>query len=325
MFKSANYDYKGPFKLADIAAEIGADIDKSCNDILIKDLAALAVAKEGDLTFFDNSKYINQFLATKASACIVHTKYADTDVAGVVKLLVPDPYRAYAKITQKFYHPIKATGEVHPAAIIHPTAKIAKNCSIGAYSVIGKDVEIGENSIIGANVTIQAAKIGNNSIIHTGVRIGQDGFGFAMGAGGHIKVPQLGGVIIGDDVEIGANTCIDRGSGPSTLIGDGTKIDNLVQIGHNVEIGKHCVIVAQVGIAGSTKIGDYTVIGGQVGIAGHLKIGAGVKIAGGSGVMKDIEAGKSVGGRPAVNIRDWHKSTVMIEKMVSEGNKNDAN
>jgi UDP-3-O-[3-hydroxymyristoyl] glucosamine N-acyltransferase len=145
-----------------------------------------------------------------------------------------------------------------------------------------------------------------------------------MGAGGHVKVPQLGGVIIGDDVEIGANTCIDRGSGPNTLIGDGTKIDNLVQIGHNVELGKHCVVVAQVGIAGSTRIGDYTVIGGQVGIAGHLKIGAGVKIAAGSGVIKDIEAGKTVGGRPAINIRDWHRTTLMIEKMLSEGQKNDS-
>jgi UDP-3-O-[3-hydroxymyristoyl] glucosamine N-acyltransferase len=155
------------------------------------------------------------------------------------------------------------------------------------------------------------------------VRIGQDGFGFAMGAGGHIKVPQLGGVIIGNDVEIGANTCIDRGSGPSTIIGDGTKIDNLVQIGHNVEIGKHCIIVALVGIAGSTKIGDYVAIGGQSGVAGHLKIGTGAKIAAGSGVMKDIEPGKSVGGSPAMNIRDWHRTTLMIEKMVNEGLKND--
>ena len=216
----------------------------------------------------------------------------------------------------------KATGEIHKTAIVHPTAKIGENCSVGPYTVIGKNVEIGANTVIGANVTIQAAHIGKDCIIHTGVRIGQDGFGFAMGAGGHIKVPQLGGVVIGDDVEIGANTCIDRGSGPNTIIGDGTKIDNLVQIGHNVEIGKYCVIVAQVGIAGSTKLADYAVIGGQAGLSGHIKIGVGAKIAAGSGVIKDVEAGKTVGGLPAVNIRDWHKATLLIEKMVNESSKN---
>ncbi len=318
MFKEANYEYKGPFKLADIAAEIGAEISSEDAGKVIKDLAALSSAKSGDLTFFDNSKYLNQFLNTKATACIVHTKYAKTETAGVIKLVVPEPYRAYAKIAQKFYHPIKATGAVHETAIVHPTAKIGANCSIGPYSVIGKNVVIGKNSIIGANVTIQAAQIGAGCIIHTGVRIGQDGFGFAMGAGGHTKVPQLGGVIIGDDVEVGANTCIDRGSGPNTVIGDGTKIDNLVQIGHNVEIGRGCIIVAQVGVAGSTKLGDFVVVGGKAGISGHLKIGTGAKIAGGSGVIKDVEPGKSVGGTPAMNIRDWHKSTLLIEKMVNE-------
>jgi UDP-3-O-[3-hydroxymyristoyl] glucosamine N-acyltransferase len=322
-FKDANYVFKGPFKLAEIAAEIGAEISASDGGIEIKDLAALSAAKAGELTFFDNSKYVNQFLLTKASACIVHTRYADTEVKGVVKLVVPEPYRAYAKVAQKFYVPIKALAGIHPTAIVHETAKIAKDCSVGPYSIIGKNVVIGEKTIIGANVTVQASNIGNNCIIHTGVRIGQDGFGFAMGAGGHVKVPQLGGVVIGNDVEIGANTCIDRGSGPNTIIGDGTKIDNLVQIGHNVEIGKHCVIVAQVGIAGSTKIADYAVIGGQAGVAGHLKIGQGAKIAAGSGVMKDVEAGKAVGGSPAMNIRDWHKSTVIIEKLINEGNKND--
>jgi UDP-3-O-[3-hydroxymyristoyl] glucosamine N-acyltransferase len=318
MFKEANYEYKGPFTLAEIASEIGAEISPQDGEREIKDLAALSSARNGDLTFFDNSKYLNQFLNTKATACIVHTKYGNTETGGVVKLVVPEPYKAYAKIAQKFYHPIKATGQVHESAIVHPTAKLGENCSIGPYSVIGKNVVIGKNSIIGANVTIQAAQIGANCIIHTGVRIGQDGFGFAMGAGGHIKVPQLGGVIIGDDVEIGANTCVDRGSGPNTVIGEGTKIDNQVQIGHNVEIGRCCIIVAQVGIAGSARIGDHVVIGGQVGIAGHIKIGAGVKIAACSGVMKDVEAGKTIGGSPAMNIRDWHKSTLIIEKMVAE-------
>lgn len=319
-FKQVNYDYKGPFTLGEIAAEIGAKIDAKYVDIKINALAPLGSAVEGHLSFFDNSKYLEQFKNCRASACILNHKHASDSPKNLVALLVDEPYRSYAKIAQKFY-PMRAEDElVHPKAIIHPTAIIGKNTSIGAGAYIGRNVIIGDNCRIFANVTLQTCKIGHYCIIHPGVCIGQDGFGFAMGHGEHLKVPQLGGVIIGNDVEIGANTCIDRGSGPDTIIGDGTKIDNQVQIGHNVEIGKNCVIVSQVGIAGSSKLGDYVVIGGQTGINGHIKIGTGAKVAGFSGVLKNVEPGATVGGAPATNIREWHKQILAIEKL-GKGNK----
>jgi UDP-3-O-[3-hydroxymyristoyl] glucosamine N-acyltransferase len=321
-FKASNYQYKGPFKLADLAKIIGCEVDNKFSNLEITDLAPLSTANAGQLTFFDNPKYLEQFKKTKAEACIVNRKYAVEAPAGIALLVTDEPYRAYAKVAQKFFAPVIDEPRIHPTASIDPTAKIGKDCIIGAYTVIGKEVEIGDNTRIYSNVSIQTATIGKDCIIHSGVRIGQDGFGFAMGKGEHYKVPQLGGVIIGNNVEIGANTCVDRGSGPDTIIGDGTKIDNLVQIGHNVEIGRNCVIVAQVGIAGSTKLGDYVVVGGQTGIAGHIKVGTGAKIAGLAGVMRNVEPGKTVGGFPAVDIRDWHKSTLLIQKLIKEKNDN---
>jgi len=159
------------------------------------------------------------------------------------------------------------------------------------------------------------ATVGDNTIIHTGARIGQDGFGFAMGPAGHVKVPQLGRVIVGADVEIGANTTIDRGTGPDTVIGDGCKIDNLVQIAHNVQIGQNCVIVSQTGISGSTELGDFVVLAGQVGLAGHLKIGSGARIAAQSGVMRNVDPGQELGGSPAKPVRAWLKEVATLERL----------
>jgi UDP-3-O-[3-hydroxymyristoyl] glucosamine N-acyltransferase len=181
--------------------------------------------------------------------------------------------------------------------------------------VVGPDVRIGRDRSIGPQSTIQCALIGNRVIVHAGVRIGQDGFGFAMGPGGHLKVPQIGRVIIQNDVEIGANTTIDRGANRDTTIGEGTKIDNLVQIGHNVTIGRHCVIVSQVGISGSTEVGDYVAIGGQAGLTGHLKIGAAAQVAAQSGVMRDIPGGERWGGSPAAPMRDWMKRVALLERL----------
>jgi UDP-3-O-[3-hydroxymyristoyl] glucosamine N-acyltransferase len=181
--------------------------------------------------------------------------------------------------------------------------------------VIGPGVVLGEDCIVGACASITHSIVGKRVNIYPGVRIGQDGFGFAMGPQGHAKVPQLGRVIIQDDVEIGANTTIDRGAGPDTIIGSGTKIDNLVQIGHNVQLGRGCVIVAQVGISGSTRLGDFVAVGGQAGLTGHLHIGAGARIAGQSGVMRDIEPGGTVGGSPAVPMADWLRQSALIGQM----------
>jgi UDP-3-O-[3-hydroxymyristoyl] glucosamine N-acyltransferase len=184
--------------------------------------------------------------------------------------------------------------------------------------VIGRNVQIGEHVRVGASATVSHAHIGDHSRLYTGVRIGQDGFGFAIDPRGHVKVPQLGRVIIEGHVEIGANTCIDRGAGPDTVIGQGTWIDNLVQIGHNVRIGRGCIIVSQVGIAGSTVLEDFVAIGGQGGISGHLHIGQGARIAAGSGVIKDIPAGEEQMGYPAQPIRDFMKQVAFMKRLIKK-------
>ncbi len=204
---------------------------------------------------------------------------------------------------------------VDPGAVIGPRAEIGAGTVIGPNSVIGPDVCLGRDCSIGPQVTIVHALIGNRVIIHPGVRIGQDGFGFVPSRQGHLKVPQIGRVVIQDDVEIGANSTIDRGSTRDTVIGEGAKIDNLVQIAHNVTIGRSCLIVSQVGISGSTELGDFVAAGGQAGVAGHLKIGAGAEIAAQSGVISDVPAMARLGGTPAQPLRRWLRAHVMLERL----------
>lgn len=305
----------------------------------IEDVAPLDRARPGDLVFLDNPKYADQLAGTRATACLVGERYVDRVPAGVAALVVREPYRACAAVTARLYpeaarpgswfdsHGVSPGANVHPlarlepdvvidpGAVIGPYAEIGAGTAIGPNAVIGPKVRIGRNSAIGPGATVCNALIGDRVIIHPGVRIGQDGFGFAMGPRGHQKVPQVGRVIIQDDVEIGANSTIDRGANRDTIIGEGTKIDNLVQIAHNVVIGRHCVIVSQVGISGSTEFGDFVVAGGQAGITGHLKIGMGAQIAAQSGVMADVEAGAKVGGSPAKNARDWLKGVAAVDRM----------
>lgn len=327
----------GPFSLGQIIEWTGCTLlgDRNSSHP-VDDVAPLDRATEKHLSFFDNAKYLDQFAVSRAGACFVKSKYADKAPHGMAVLLTEDPYRCYALCAQRYYPRKQAQNQISPHAIIAKTAVIGEECLIEAGVIIGENVEIGKGCIISANSvigdgcvvgdhtqigacsTISHSIIGQHVILHRGVHIGQDGFGFALGRSGHIKVPQLGRVMIEDDVEIGSGSCIDRGTGPDTVIGAGTKIDNLVQIGHNVQIGRNAVIVAQVGIAGSTRIGDGAVLAGQVGIAGHLKIGAGAKVAAQSGVMNDIPVGTSVGGSPAIAVKDWHRQTIAIAKLARQ-------
>ncbi len=307
------FDKPAPMRLSDVATLVGATL--SGEDRLIQGLNPLDAATSSDLSFLDNTKYIASFSASKAGACLVRSRFALHAPAEMALLITEQPYAAYAAIAARMY-PATYQAGIHPTAIIGTGVDIGDGASIGAYTVISDGVVIGANTHIGTHCSISHSIIGRDCIIHRGVHLGQDGFGFAPTATGLLKVPQLGRVVIGNGVEIGSGTCIDRGAGPDTVIGDGTKIDNLVQIGHNVQIGKSCVIVSQVGIAGSTVIGDGTMLGGQVGVSGHLKIGSGVKVAAQSGISADIPAGATYGGYPAMPVRDWHRQTIALSKLI---------
>jgi UDP-3-O-[3-hydroxymyristoyl] glucosamine N-acyltransferase len=206
---------------------------------------------------------------------------------------------------------------IEPGAVVGPEAMIGRGTRIAAGAVIGYRVAIGRDCYIGPLSTVVHSLVGDRVILHSGVRLGQDGFGFAMGREGHLKVPQIGRVIIQDDVEIGANTTIDRGALKDTIIGEGTKIDNLVQIGHNVILGRHCVIVAQTGISGSTELGDFVVMGGQSGTVGHIKVGSGAQIAGAAHAKDNVAPGAVVAGTPAKPLKEWARELAIVSRLAA--------
>jgi UDP-3-O-[3-hydroxymyristoyl] glucosamine N-acyltransferase len=331
------FDRAGPFTLDVLSVVSGARLLQAEDGVrLVSDVAPLETAGPADVSFLENRKYIEAFVRSRAGAAFVDEKAAERAPPGMALLVSNEPYKAYALAAQTFYPAADLVARRAPSAIIDSTAavpddcdigpnvvvergvRLGRRCRVGANTVIAAGVEIGDDCRIAANVTLSHCLIGSRVVLHPGVRIGQEGFGFAPDPKTPIKVPQLGRVLIGDDVDIGANTTIDRGSGHDTVIGSGSMIDNLVQIGHNVVLGRCCILAGQVGISGSTRLDDFVVVGGQGGLAGHLRIGSGARIAAKSGLMRDVAAGETVCGSPAVPLNEFMRQTAVLQRLAKK-------
>lgn len=324
-----------PISLQKIAEIAGGELERADSpEKAFSDVSPLDRAGPDDVSFLDNKRYSAQFRNSAAGACIVEPALVAQAPAGMALIVTATPYLAFARVAQAFYPAERPRPGIHPSAVVHETAKLGRDCEIGAHVVVGAEAEIGvgcriepgvvigdgvrigDGTQIGANASISHCDIGACCAIHPGVRIGTRGFGFAMDPGGHVDVPQLGTVKVEDFVEIGANSTVDRGAGPDTVIGYGTKIDNLVQIGHNVRMGKGCVLIGQSGVAGSTVLEDYVVVAAQAGVAGHLTLGRGAQIAAASGVMRDVAPGEKVAGAPAMPVREFFRLVALWQRQL---------
>jgi UDP-3-O-[3-hydroxymyristoyl] glucosamine N-acyltransferase len=324
----------GPHSLAAVAD--AAQADAPPRRLMLSGVAPLQTAEPGDVSFLDNRKYASALAETRAGAVIVHPDMAEHVPQTAVAIITTEPYVAWARVATLFHpvpparagvHPsavlahdssVDPTTEVGPLAVIGSAAEIGPRCRIGPSAVIGDGVVLGADCRIGANATISHALLGARVVVYPGARIGQDGFGFGIAADGFVSVPQLGRVVLEDDVEIGANTTIDRGSLHDTVIGAGSRLDNLVQIGHNVHLGRGCVIVSQAGISGSTVLDDHVMVAGQAGLTGHLRIGRRARIGAQAGVMSDVPAGADVVGSPAQPVREFFRHVAILRRLVRE-------
>ncbi|MGZ5928730.1 MAG: UDP-3-O-(3-hydroxymyristoyl)glucosamine N-acyltransferase [Rhizomicrobium sp.] len=326
----------GPFSLGRIAEIVGAELaHPERAGEMIRDVAELADATSGELAVFCDPRHAPAFATSHASVVVTSKKLSAYPHNGSALLLVDDPRLAFARIGKLFYPRAQPKAFIHSrafvaasahvgddteiacGAVVGENAQIGARCRLAPNAVIGDGVIIGDDTVIGANTSISHALIGAKVSIAENVSIGGEGFGFVPGPKGPMRVFQVGRVIIEDQVEIGGNCAIDRGSLGDTVIGAMSALDNLVQIGHNVKLGKGCILAGQAGVAGSTTLGDYVMVGGAASISDHLTIGNGAKIAGKSGVMRDVAAGETVAGYPAVPVRQWHRQTAALAKLVA--------
>jgi UDP-3-O-[3-hydroxymyristoyl] glucosamine N-acyltransferase len=325
----------GPFSLGLIAdmAKAESAVPRDC---LIRGIAPLDRAEPDELSVFCDPSHAAVFATTRAGAVITTARLAERPHNGTAVLVVRDPRYVFAQIGLMFYPRCAGEPGISTGAHIDPSAVIAEGCRIDAGAVIGPNVrvgtgshiganavlcaavEIGSNSVVASNASLSCALVGNNVRIGSGTVIGGEGFGVVLGPTGLMCSAQVGRVVIGDNVRIGGNCTIDRGAVGDTVIGAGTMIDNLVQIAHNVRIGRNCIFAGQAGVAGSTTIGDNVMVGGAVSISDHLVVGSNARIAGKSGVMRDVGDGETVAGYPAVPVRQWHRQTSFLAKVLQK-------
>ena len=326
----------GPHSAARLAELVGARLVTPRDGRQAQALhgvAPLQLAQAGEVSFLDNRRYAGLLARTGAGAVIVSPAFADAVPAGACALVTAQPYIAWARIAALFHPPaavlpgihrtalvepdaaIDPTAEIGPFAVIGPQARIGAGSLIGAHAVVGAAVTIGAGCRIGAHVSLSHALLGDRVTLFPGARIGQDGFGFAVSDQGFVTVPQLGRVVIEDDVEVGANATIDRGSVQDTVIGAGSRLDNLVQIGHNVRLGRCCIVVSQAGISGSTELEDFVTIAAQAGLIGHIRIGRKARIGAQAGVMSDVAADADVIGSPAMPFREFFRNVATLRRL----------
>ena len=333
------YDNRAPFTLADLCGRLStaapAEADTSAE---IFDVAGLAQAGPAHLSFFIGGRRRDDYQATQAGWCLVPESDGGAGAPRAVLLKARSVPHAFAAAARLFYpaheldieaqdRAVHATAQIGdkvvlgPGVVIGPHAEIGDGTRIGANSVIGRGVAIGRDCEIGSHAGIRFALVGDFVVVQSGAQIGGSGFGFASGRDGHTKLPQLGRVVVQDRVEIGANSTVDRGALGDTVIGEGSKIDNLVQIGHNSVLGRHCIVVGQAGLSGSVTLGDYVIVGGMAGVADHVHIGDGARIAGKAGVTRDLPGGQDYGGFPACPVREWRRETATLARMAKRAAK----
>jgi UDP-3-O-[3-hydroxymyristoyl] glucosamine N-acyltransferase len=324
------FEAAGPLSLTDVAALAGVETPSS-DDRPIETAAPLVRADGRSVSFLSDKRYLADLEATQAAAVFVTAAFAPRVPTGTAALVTPIPQVAWARVAARLHRPrrLEAGPAVHPdarleeavvlapGAVIGAGVRIGRGTHVGANTVVGPGVAIGRDCRIGDNVSIGFALIGDRVQILSGAVIGESGFGVAGGAEGAVDVPQLGRVILQDGVTIGANSCVDRGAFDDTVVGENSKIDNLVQVAHNVRLGRSCVLAGFVGLSGSSIVGDGVMFGGRAGVADHLRIGDGARIAANAGVMRDVDAGETVAGFPARPIREWLRESAWLTKRAS--------